>query len=151
MTSHRLIHAFQQKSPIFPQKSTVFLQKSPTFESDYTAMISHSNALLHTATHCNTLYNIHIYRYRYTGCVCSPAVTTHFNTLHHNAGHWIYTNVLIYLYTYTGCVWSPVMITHCTTMQHTATHCNTLQHTATHCNTLQHTTTHYNALNVHIY
>jgi len=62
---------------------------------------SHCNALQHTASHCNSLQHT----------VPLQHTATHCTTLHHTA-------------------------THCNTLQHTATHCNTLQHTATHCNTL---------------
>jgi len=65
-------------------------------------------ALIHTATHCNTLQ---LMQHTSRHCNILQHTATHRNTLPHTA-------------------------THCNTLQHTATRCNARQHAATHCNSV---------------
>ena len=80
----------------------------------------HCNTLQHSTRHCNTLQH--------------TASQTHWNTLHHTATR---CNTLQHTATHTAI--------HCNTLRHkqTETHCIALQHAVTHCNTLQHTAIHY--------
>ena len=131
----------------------------PSFIKTFT---SHScNALQHTATYCNTIFNsknpshLHCNALQHaaapsltksppaTRCNGLQHITNNFhkdpcNALPHTAPQ---CNTMSNIAPYITCT-----ATHCNTLQHTAIHCNTLQHTATHCNKLQHTPTHSNIL-----
>jgi len=92
-----------------------------------------SEALQHTATHCNTL------QHTATHCYTLQHTATHCNTLQHTA----IPNAVTHYSTSQRC-----STKHCNSLQLTATHCHSgfahsesfplseaMQHTATHCNT----------------
>ena len=88
---------------------------------------THCNTLQHPATHCNTLQHTatHCDTLQHTATHCDTLQHTHCSAPHRR-GH---LNGLPERY----------LIAHCNTLQRTTTHCNALQHIATHCSTLQYT------------
>ena len=116
-------------------------------------VLTHCNALQHTATHCNTL------QHTATRCNSLQHTATHCNTqpttsLARAAAAAVahkycnctraatHSNVATVACRRGACM----VLTHCNTLKYTVIHCNTLKYTGIPCNTLQHTTTYYNSI-----
>ena len=100
----------------FNRRQCSFNRKNTVYALDGYGIATHSNAVQHTATYCNSRV-VRILTKLLRRC----------NTLQRTATH--YNSHVVRICT--------ELLRCCTTLQRSATHCHTLQHTATHGNTLQ--------------